>query len=146
MNSPTPSKRNGAVSLQSMTEAEFEILVSCKKGLKELAGRRRTVGETLVEKNTGYWRPSRRETRIEYWSLQSAQNRDSRHPLSGIPIHVLPHCMCISTLGSDSVRNRQPEGASRQTEGQPADGQDDDEDAPVRMLVTRESQVLGTCH
>ncbi len=32
-----------------LTEAEFVILVSCKKGLKGLAGRRRTIGETLIE-------------------------------------------------------------------------------------------------
>jgi len=51
-------KCRGAVSFQSMTEVEFVILVSCEKGMKRLAGRRRTIGETFVEKDTGYWEPS----------------------------------------------------------------------------------------
>jgi len=68
---------------------EFVILVSYKNGMKRLAGRRRTIGETFIEKNTGYWGPRWRDTRIEHRSLQSAQDWDRRRPLSSITVHVL---------------------------------------------------------
>jgi hypothetical protein len=83
----------GAVSLQPTTEVEFVILISCKEEMNRLAGRRWTIEETFVEKNTGYWRPSRRDTRIEHWSLQIAQDRDRRRPLRSITIQVLSHGM-----------------------------------------------------
>lgn len=74
-----------------MTEVEFVILVSCKNGMKRLAGRRRTIGETFVQKNTGYWGPGWRDTRIERRSLQSGQNWNRRYPLSRITVQVLSH-------------------------------------------------------
>src|SRR5581483_2001850 len=110
---PRPLTRIGAVSLQSMTKVEFVILVSCNNGMKRLAGRRRTIGQTLVEKNAGYWGTRWREARIEHRSMQSTQNWNRRHRGSSITIEVLSHGLRITTLGRDSVSDRQPEGAGR---------------------------------
>ena len=62
--------------------------------------------------------------------------------MSRITVHVLSHGVRINALGSNSVRNRQSEGASCHANSQPADGQGDHENKPARMLVTRESQVF----
>jgi hypothetical protein len=69
--------------------SEFVILVSYKKEMKRLAGRRRAIGETFVEKNTGYWGASWRDAWIEHRQLefglrltfqaQTAQNPAVQH-------------------------------------------------------------------
>ena len=73
--------------------------------MKELAGRRRTIGEAFVEKSTGDWRTSGSETRIEHWDLKRVHDWDMRCPFGRIAIHMLPHGMRIKVVGCDSVRN-----------------------------------------
>ena len=129
-----------------MTEMEFVILVNFEKGMNRLAGRRGTIRETFVEKNTGYWGPRWCEPWIEHWSLQRAQDWDRRHPLSSITVHVLSSGMRINALDSDCMRNRQSEGPGGQTNSHSADGEDDHEDMPARVLVRRESCFLRRFH
>jgi len=64
-------KRNKLFHFSAMTEAEFMDPGQLqKKRAKPLAGRRRAIGETFVEKNAREWGPSWGDMRIERRSPQ----------------------------------------------------------------------------
>ena len=131
-----------SVRVQFNAETEFFTGNQLRVRRWRSAGRRGTVGETFVEKNTGYWGPGRGDMRIKHWRLECGQDCNWRHPLGRITVQVLAHGLRLSALGSDSVGNCQSEGTSRQANAQPADGKGNNEDKPASMLVIRESQVL----
>ena len=113
--------------------------------MKRLAGRRRTIGDTFVEKNTGYWGSSRREARIEHRNRQSSGDWDRACPIRGTTVHVLANRLCPARLDCRGVGKCKAEGASCHADRQSADCQDDHEDIPARMRIGQ-SQVLCRCH
>lgn len=98
-----------------------------------LAGRRRTIVKTLIQKkNTERW-SSRRYTWIERRRLKRTKKRDRRCPQRGVAIHVLPYRLRIPGLHGNPVRDRQPESSSRQAPNQRTHNHADQHPAPPRL-------------
>ena len=51
--------------------------------------------------------------------------------MSTIAVHMLSHRLYVTGTDGDAVRDFEPEGASREANGNPADRQRDDEDSPL---------------